>query len=86
MISGHTVNRERCNTNRKLNKPIRSIVQCPTIVPLLVFQKESTIPGAGEGVFLRRDAPAFRVVSLYSGFLYDYPIEANIYTLSKVGT
>jgi hypothetical protein len=50
----------------------------------LFFQRNSSVPGAGEGVFLLRDAPADRFVSLYSGFLYDFPVEAMIYNISKV--
>ena len=48
------------------------------------FQRPSSIQGAGEGVFLLRDAPVRRFVSLYSGLLYDYPTEANIYSELKV--
>jgi hypothetical protein len=47
-------------------------------------QKNSSIPGSGEGLFLRRDAPAHHVVSLYSGLMFDYPDEALIYITSKV--
>ncbi len=35
--------------------------------------------GAGEGVYMLRDAPAERTVNLYSGFLYDYPEEVEIF-------
>ena len=51
---------------------------------IFLKQKSSSVVGAGEGVFLLRDAPENRVVSLYSGFLYDYPVEARLYQSNLV--
>jgi len=51
---------------------------------IFLKQKNSSVVGAGEGVFLLRDAPENRVVSLYSGFLYDYPVEARLYQSNLV--
>ena len=47
------------------------------------FQKPSSVQGAGEGVFLLRDVPVNRFVSLVSGLFYDFPTEAKIYSESK---
>ncbi len=49
-----------------------------------IFQRNSTIPGAGEGVFLLRNASENRIVALYSGYIYDEPVERQIYKISKV--
>ncbi len=41
---------------------------------------ESTI-GAGEGVFMKRDAPGNRTVNLYSGLMFDHPEDVILYHL-----
>ncbi len=50
----------------------------------IIFQKNSSIVGSGEGVFLLHDAPENRVVSLFSGLFYDYPVEAGLYNSGRV--
>ena len=39
----------------------------------------SSVPNSGDGVFLIRDVPAYKVVALYSLFLYKHPEETDLY-------
>lgn len=39
----------------------------------------SSVPNSGMGVFVRRDVPAFRTISLYAGYLFKRGEESDIY-------
>jgi hypothetical protein len=40
---------------------------------------ESSVPNSGEGVIAKKDIPKFRMVCMYSLYLYSYPEEYEIY-------
>ena len=44
-----------------------------------VFMGTSSVPGSGEGVFLKRDIPKNRISCFYSLFLYKNPDQVQIY-------
>ncbi len=47
-----------------------------------MFQGSSSVPGAGEGVFVTKDVPSRRVVAFFSSFIFETQEENDLYDLS----
>jgi hypothetical protein len=47
--------------------------------PFQSFQRESTVPFGGQGVFLKKDVDIDRTVALFSGYFFDHPEEIQYY-------